>query len=331
MRMNKGSFPAAGFVIMQVFCILLISLLCMGALRIEEVKAAEEDPADQVENKYFCFFLYKDMTKLETESYEPEQDDTEFMLRDLMQLLGSKKSDGKELNLLPEEVTINSFELQNGVLAIDFNAQYKKMSRVREILVRAGVVKTFMQVPEVEAVRFTVAGEDLTDSKNQPLGEMNADTFVEYSEGTDVSEYRFDTLLLYFTDQSGTVLIPEQRNVYYRQNLQKERVVLEQLARGPMVKGNFPTLPGNVEVQSVTVSDGICYVSVDDSFVDYALSELPEEIPIYSVVNSIIASCGETKVELTSGSNANRTFGESMDLYRFYEFDPELVSGEQEN
>lgn len=334
-----------------MICFLLISLLSVSIVQADKGSALAEDigteetnpkesdteknDTDRAEEEkekavYFCFYLDKDMTKLEAESYEPAQEETEYMLRELMQLLGSKNPDGKKIDLLPEEVTINSYELQKGILAIDFNEQYEKMGRVREILVRAGVVKTFLQVPGVASVRFTVNGEELTDSKNQPVGEMTADTFLEYSEGTDVSEYRFDTLTLYFTDASGKVLVPEKRNVYYRQNLQKERVVLEQLARGPMMKGNLPTIPGNVSVQSVLVSDGICYVTLDDSFIDYAQKDLPEEIPIYSVVNSILASCGETKVELTVGNRANRTFGDNMELYRFYEFRQDLVAEETE-
>ena len=65
------------------------------------------------------------------------------MVKDLMQRLGKKAREGEDINLLPEEVSINSYNLQDNLLVIDFNGQYSKMSRAREILVRAGVVKTF--------------------------------------------------------------------------------------------------------------------------------------------------------------------------------------------
>ena len=285
----------------------------------------EEASGGQKETQYYCYYLNQDADMLMAEAYLPEQEDAEFMLKDLMQLLNSKNSGQKQINLLPEEVSINSYERKGEMLAIDFNQEYQAMSRVREILVRAGVVKTFLQIPGIHGIRFTIEGEDLTDSKGKPYGEMTSDTFVEYSGSSDVSEYCFDTLTLYFTDVSGTLLVPEERNVYYKRTLQKERVVLEQLARGSMEKGNYATIPANLTVQSVYVSDEICYVVVDESFFDYADRGLPDEIPIYSVVNSILASCPEKKVQLTVGSKANHLFGESMPLYKFYEFNPELV------
>ena len=53
------------------------------------------------------------------------------------------------------------------MLVIDFSAQYHEMSRAREVLTRAGIVKTFLQVPDIHRVRFTVEGQELTDSREQ--------------------------------------------------------------------------------------------------------------------------------------------------------------------
>ena len=304
-----------------LFSVLVLTFSC---------EARAEDSGDQQrENPYFCFYLDKDETILEAREYLPEQEDTEFMLKDLMQLLGSKAPDGKLTELLPEGVTVNSYELQDDLLAIDFDSQYSKMSRIREILVRAGIVKTFLQVPGIRAVRFTVEGEELTDSKNQLIGELTQDSFLEYSGDSDVSEYRFETLTLYFTDETGEILVPEQRNVYYKQTLQKERVVVEQLARGPMQSGHFQTIPGNVTVDKVSVSDGICYITVDESFLDHAPGDLPEEIVLYSIVNSIVDSCGESRVQLSAGGNTNKTLGEHLELYHFYEYREDLISEEK--
>ena len=47
----------------------------------------------------------------------------------------------------------------------------------------------------------------------------------------------------------------ETRNVYYRRSLPKERVVLEQLAKGPMEEGHYATIPDSSLVLSV-ITDG---------------------------------------------------------------------------
>ena len=76
---------------------------------------------------------------------------------------------------------------------------------------------------------------------------MTENTFVELSK-KDEANYRYDTFTLYFADKSGKRLLKEMRNVCYRRTLSKERVVLEQLAKGPMVKGHYPTIPQETEI-----------------------------------------------------------------------------------
>lgn len=272
---------------------------------------------------YYFYYLNSDETELCKESYTPAEEDTSYMVKDLMQRLGKKSKEGEESNLLPDEVSINSYDLQNNSLVIDFNAKYNDMSRAREVLARAGTVKTFLQIPEISIVRFTVNGKELLDTKNQPVGDMTENTFVEYS-GKDMDAYRYDTFTLYFTDKSGQHLVAEKRNVYYKRSLTKERVVLEQLAKGPMVKGNYPTIPGNATALSVTTADNVCYVNMDRNFQLYAL-EISEEIPVYSIVNSLVDACDAEKVEISIEGDTDGSFSESMPLYKFYEKNEELV------
>jgi germination protein M len=298
------------------------SLLLLFCLLLCGCQIEQEEEA--VSSEYSYYYLNKAATQLETEAYIPQEDDSSYMIDDLMQRLGSDNSGDKEINLLPQEVTINSYELQQQVLVIDFNSQYTKMSRTREILVRAGIVKTFTQIPDVRAVRFTVIGEPLTDTKGQEIGDMTEDMFLEYSVANDLDTYRQETITLYFTDSTGTKLVEEKRNVYYKRSLPKERVVLEQLAKGPMEKGNYPTIPENTTVLGISLTEDICYLDLDQDFIDSAL-ELPEEIQIYSVVNSLVESCGCSRVELSIEGNSNLMLGEEMSLFQFYEKNDDLI------
>ncbi|MDO4306508.1 MAG: GerMN domain-containing protein [Eubacteriales bacterium] len=309
-------------------CIFLAVLFACISLTGCTIEVVEENQQEEETSSYRIYCLNGDETGLVEEDYTPKEEEAEFMIKDLMQRLGKKASEGEEINLLPKEVTINSYTSKEKVLIIDFNGQYSKMSRAREILVRAGIVKMFVQIPGIQSVRFTVNGQDLTDSKNEKIGEMNADTFVEYS-GKDMDSYRYDTFTLYFTDKTGTKLVAEKRNVYYKRNLPKERVVLEQLAKGPMVKGHYPTIPGTAVALDVVISDRICYVDMDQSFLDYAL-DVSEEIPVYSVVNSILAACEADKVQITVEGSSSGTFGKEMNLYNFYEKNEQLIETEQD-
>lgn len=293
-----------------------------------------QDDKKEESSGYYFYYINQDETALKHEDYIPQEETADFMLPDLMQRLNNKALQGDVINLLPKDVQMN-YTIEpsadggdhSSILVIDFNNKYNDMSRAREILVRSGVVKTFVQVPGISAVRFTVGGKELMDTKGQPVGNMTASTFVELS-GADKDTYRYDTFTLYFTDKSGSVLLEEKRNVGYRRSIPKERVILEQLAKGPMVKGHYPTVPENTGILSVLTSDNICYVNLDQVFSDYAL-EVSEHIAIYSVVDSLLASADADKVKISVGGDGEGTFGENMPLYNFYEWNEELIKMEE--
>ena len=56
-----------------------------------------------------------------------------------------------------------------------------ELARPQEVLVRAGLVRTFVQVPEVERVTLLIDGDPLKDSKGREIGTMTADSFLENS------------------------------------------------------------------------------------------------------------------------------------------------------
>ena len=152
---------------------------------------------------------------------------------------------------------------------------------------------------------------------------MTLNSFVEFT-GEEAESYRYDTFTLYFTDKTGEHLVTEQRTVYYKRSLSKARVVLEQLAKGPMVKDNYPTIPGNSQPINVTIADRVCYVDMNHSFQDYAL-DVSEEITMYSVVNSLLAACDADKVQISVEGVSSGNLKEELPLYSFYEKNENLV------
>lgn len=303
----------------KIFMIITVLMLCLlaGGCSVE----VQNDPNTQ--SVYYLYDISADETQLEKVDYNPEETTAEYMLKDMMQQMNQKEDDVERISLLPDDVQMN-YSVEGEVLVVNFNSQYTQMSKAREILVRAGVVKTFLQVPGISAVRFTVENQDLTDSKGESVGEMTADTFAEFS-GNEPDAYCSTTFTLYFTDKDGQNLVKEQRTVRYRRSIPKERIVLEQLMKGPMEKGHYPTIPENTEILDVTIADRICYVAFDRVFSSYAL-DVSEKIPVYSVVNTLLDALEADKVQITVGaSDKLDIFWQKMSLYRFYEKNDKLV------
>ena len=284
---------------------------------------SQGEKTESVSNQYYLYYLNKDETKVTKTRYYPEQESAEFMLQDLMGILNGQESSGENLPLLPAGVQLVTYRLNESLLELEFNADYSNISRTREILVRAGVARTFLQIPGITGIKIFIGNQELTDSKGQAVGLLDGNTFVEMW-GSDKDAYRYDTFTLYFTDKSGKKLVKETRNVYYRRTLPRERVVLEQLAKGPMEEGHYPTIPETSVAVSVITADRICYVNMNDAFQSEAL-DVAENIPVYSVVNSILDSCEADRVQISIEGSLEGNYEDNMPLYNFYEKNEDLI------
>lgn len=255
-------------------------------------------------------------------AYEPSTQDTEGMVEEMAGLLNEKGSQ-EEPGPLPQEAVIASWKLDGGTLYLDMEASYGNLDSVQEILCRAVLVKNFVQIPQIKYVQITVAGEELKDSEGNSIGLLSLDSFLENS-GEEINSYQYSDITLYFTNEDGDRLVEEQRKVYYISSTPLERVVVEQLIRGPQEDGHYPVISPNTGIIGVTVADGIGYVNLDDKFVTEALT-VQEEIPVYAIVNSLIQVGTVKKVQISVNGETQVTFRESMELDKLYEWNEELT------
>ena len=289
----------------------------------------QEEKVDSGSNQYYLYYVNKDETKVVKERYQLEQESAEFMLQDFTGILNAQEGSGDNLALLPSGVQLVTYRLNESLLELEFNSDYSKMSRAREILVRAGVARTFLQIPGVTGIKICIESEELKDSKGQAVGVIDGNTFVEMW-GSDKDAYRYDTFTLYFTDKTGEHLVAEQRNVYYKRILPRERVILEQLAKGPMVKGHYPTIPQETEILGVEVSDDVCYVDFSSAFSDSGI-DIPVNTMIYSVVNSLLDTASADKVQISVEGDTEATLSDGTSLYSLFSKNTDLVLKEDQS
>lgn len=140
------------------------------------------------------------------------------------------------------------------------------------------------------------------------------------NSGKEINTYQDVTMTLYFANEDGTKLEPEQRKVYYSSNVPLERVVVEQLIKGPKESGHYATLPTDTNILSVTISDGICYVNFDEK-VQQTTVGAKADTAIYSIVDSLVQVCQVDNVQFSINGETNSEFRKSVPLDQLFAWD----------
>lgn len=295
---------------------LLGVLLCLGM-------AGCSGQNEEEESGYRIWYINKDETRLAYEYRELRAENTEGLLNEALEFLREEPEDENYKPPLPENVRIESYEIEHNQLYLNFSVEYMDMLKVYEVLCRAALVRTLCQIPEIEYIGFRVADQPLMDLSGKAIGLMNEDQFIE-NAGEEINAYRTADLTLYYTNETGDRLVPQRVPMEYNSNISLEKLIVERLIDGPPYEGVYPTIPANTRLVSVSVRDGICYVNLDAGFLETGYN-VTESIPIYSIVNSLIRNTDAQKVQISIDGETNRIFRESISFDTIFERNEELV------
>ena len=245
----------------------------------------------------------------------------------LLEKLAETPEGGSMEAVLTDSIFVTDYALESGQLSLHFDPAYKDMNGIREILCRSAVVRTLCQIPDVEYVSFLIGDSPLMDSEKSPVGQMNADSFVE-NTGDAINEETVTTLTLYFANKTGDKLVKEKVNVTGSSNISVEKLVVESLIRGPVSKDtDYPTLPSGTKILSISTKDGICYVNLNEGFLEQGYN-VTEAVTIYSIVDSLTELSGIVKVQILVNGETNLVYKESMRLDTIYERNLDIIEQE---
>lgn len=277
----------------------------------------------ETESKYKIYYINEEQGEVLAESFVPSEETTQTMLEEMTEKLNKKNAEGH--TLLPENIEIQSCVDDDGMIRVDFNQEYHDLNPVDEVLLRASIVKDYVQIPNIYLVTITAEGTPIVDSQGQEIGAMSLDSFLE-NTGKEIMAYQYKELNLYFTNEEGNQLVPEARQVYYNGNTPIEKVIVEQLLRGPGESGHYATLSSDTRIVGVSVADGIAYVNLGKQFVDEALP-VDAQIPIYSIVNSLIDAGNVSQVQISINGDTSLLFKDKVDMNQLFQVNHELEKG----
>lgn len=262
-------------------------------------------------NEMYIYYLNADGNALVQETYP---------LMDVDGILEKMKSH----TVLPKGVEIEKYKLDRLQLSLYFNDEYLNMSKSTEVLVRAAIVQTMVQLSDVEFVSFFVGNEPLRDNDGNAIGLMSAQDFVQ-NTGSSIDSYQTTDLHLYFADKEGKQLKETKKtNIRYNANTAIERLVIEQLMKGTSASGSQSVIPKTTKLLGVSVKDGVCYVNFDSKFATDSY-DLNPEVTIYAIVNSVIANASVTKVQILIDGASDVMYKNIVDLSKPLEWRVDLV------
>lgn len=273
---------------------------------------------DQEGTAYKIYYVNNEETKIVEREYVSGTTDGRLLMEELLEQLThiSEKMDYE--TLLGKEISVEGHTLDNGLLTLDFGESYHNLKGTREILVRASIVRTLTQIPDVERMAFTVRGEQLTDAAGAAVGVMAADTFIE-NAGNEINAYEKVDLKLYFANETGDSLVEEnRRNVVYNSNISLEKLVVEKLVEGPTTEGAYPTVNPTTKIVSVNVKDGTCYVDLNNDFLSQPYN-VASDVTIYSITNSLVELSNVNRVQISVNGESNISYRENISLNNVFE------------
>ena len=286
-----------------LFCMCFVLLLA-GCGKKEEI------------GPYSIIYLNKEKTGVMHVSYQPVATETQDMIAEFLKMLSSDTDNVEYRKPIPNDVEVVNYSLDGALLTIYFDADYEKMEEVEEVLCRAAVVRTLTQIPGIDCVSFYTGETPLADAKGNLVGSMTADSFVE-NPGEQINSIQNTDLTLYFANEAGDALIQETRKVHYSSNISLEKLIIEELIDGPKTEGLRSAIPAGTKLMNISVVDGVCYVSLDETFrnQDYSVSE---SVVIYSIVNSLSELKTISKVQISVNGDTSGVYRDTFSLSDMY-------------
>ena len=107
---------------------------------------------------------------------------------------------------------------------------------------------------------------------------------------------------------------------------------MEELIAGPQAddtglaagRKDGPVINPATKIVSVAVRDGICYVNLDDSFLNQIYNVTPE-VTIYAITNSLIELTGVNKVQISVNGETSVNYRENINLSTVFERNLDMV------
>lgn len=272
MHRYKGSFKPLifGFILLFLFSI----VGCTSTKKTEKIKLN-------------LYFLEEQSNEIVAETREVEVQENILTAKVAIQELleGPKKEELK--SIIPKDTKLLDTKVEDSLAKVNFSKEFLDLSDTSDkSLAIISVVNTLTDLPGIDKVNIMIEGKDLLSSDGKPYGALTRNNLNK------VKEERQQTLdvIVYFSDNEAMYLIPETRKIEVKENnkISLEKVIVEELLKGPEIETHFDTIPKGTELLSIKVNNKTAYVNFSKEFIEnHPGGSTGEIMTVYSVVNSL--------------------------------------------
>ena len=263
------------------------------------------------ENSLKVFYLNSNRTGILSRMYDPASQTVEGQAEEILEQLALDYPE-EGLSGPVKGFKIQEYSIKDNTITINCSAEYKELEKITEKLIRAAIVNTICGIEEIRKVTIRVNGALLVDERGNKSENMTPEQFI-YNSGSEMLNYERTEMHLYFASEDGKKLVDTYRTVVYNGNIPMEKLVAEQIIKGPKGDFNYPTINADTKVVNVLTRDNICTITFDKTFLTNPYSVEPE-VAIYSIVNSLTELPSIRQVQILIDGEEHPVFMEHYSL-----------------
>lgn len=306
-----------------IICFLVVTLVS-GCSTFKNSSNDKKESKEGLESdEIIVYFLSHDQTKLIQKKEKIQSKTPKEKVEEAIKKIRNVETNLEYQSPFPQSLVVDKVLLEKNQLYLYFNKEYENLENVQEVLLRAAIVRTVVQIEGVDCVSFYVNDLPLEDHSKKMVGAMTKDSFVE-NIGAQINSIDTTNITLYYATEDGDKLVAVDQNVYTSSNVSKEKLVLEHMLEKPKQEGVLKTIPDGTQLLSVSTMDGICFVNLDSGFLKHNFN-ISEPVVIYSIVNTLCELPTVNKVQISVNGETKIKYREKMGLDQIYERNLDLV------
>lgn len=218
---------------------------------------------------------------IESQSYETEDTcDIEHLVN---ALLAGPQEDSELMAIVPDGVTLVSWNLEDGLLELELSESYAALTGVDLTVADYCMTLTLCQLEEVESLSILVNHETVIGRSIQEM--VPEDIILSGAEEESV----YLNVVLWFPNESLQGLSVETREISLTQKDNVAEVILEALLKGPSYGERLGIGPEDTALLSATVDNDVCLVDLSEEFMEEGGTDAKALLNIYAIVNTL---CG---------------------------------------